>query len=93
MKRLNEKEIRKLELFCIVTALAADFLCVLFLLDVLQNQWFLNSILGLGILLHISLALSSFLRHRIVASAGAVLMSVAYGVSLYCYNFMSLTQL
>lgn len=64
-KKIKEKEIQGMEIFCIITALAAVILSVVFLFDFLKNYWFLNFILGLGILLHVALIFLMLLRHRI----------------------------
>lgn len=44
IKKMKEKDIRLALLFCMFTALAADILCVLFLLGILQSRWILNVI-------------------------------------------------
>ena len=41
-KKINEKDVRALWIFCAVTATITDVLCVLFRLNVVQNHWFLN---------------------------------------------------
>lgn len=53
-KKINEKDVRALWIFCAVTATITDVLCVLFLLNVVQNHWFLNFIQALAVLLHLS---------------------------------------
>ena len=54
IKKMKEKDIRLVLLFCMLTALAADILCVLFLLGILQSRWILNVISALAILLRYS---------------------------------------
>ena len=63
---MKEKDIRLALLFCMFTALAADILCVLFLLGILQSRWVLNVISALAILLHTALALFGFVQKRTV---------------------------
>ena len=62
IKKMKEKDIRLVLLFCMLTALAADILCVLFLLGILQSRWVLNVISALAIL-HTALASSGLCRN------------------------------
>lgn len=86
VKKIKEKDIGILESFCAVTAVLAGILCVLYLLDVLQNQWFLNFILGLGALLHVSLALLTFIRQKKIAMGLSALLTVFYIACLIYFN-------
>lgn len=87
MKKIKEKEIQGLEILCIITALAIVVLSVMFLFDFWQNHWFLNFILGLGVLLHVALAVLFTLRHRIVQAAVCGLLALLYGGALIYFNF------
>lgn len=88
MKKVREKDIQGFEVFCIITALAAAVLCILFLFNVIQNHWFLNFILGLGVLLHVALFLLAVLRHKIVPAVTALVFVVFYGGGLVYFNFL-----
>lgn len=86
MKKVREKDVRFLESFCAITALAAGILCILFLFDVLQNHWFLNFILGLGCLLHVAAALLYLMQRRTVLTVVSALLMVFYVASLIYFN-------
>lgn len=87
MKKIKEKELQELEVFCILTALAAIILGILFLFNFWQNHWFLNFILGLGILLHVALLLLFVLRHKMLYTAGALFLVIFYSSALVYFNF------
>lgn len=87
MKKIKEKELQGLEIFCILTALAAIILGILFLFNFWQNHWFLNFILGLGILLHVALLLLFVLRHKMLYTAGALSLVIFYSSALVYFNF------
>lgn len=78
MKQIKEKDRRILEGFCGVTAIATGVLCILYLLDLLQNHWFLSFTMGLAVLLHVSLSLLFFIRRRHLQMTLAVLAAVFY---------------
>ncbi|MDO4323706.1 MAG: hypothetical protein Q4C61_14390 [Lachnospiraceae bacterium] len=86
MKKVKEKDVRILEGFCVMTAVIAGVLCVLYLFDLLQNHWFLNFILGLGVLLHVSLTLLFLIRKKRILTASSVVLLVFYIVSLIYFN-------
>lgn len=86
MKKVKEKDVRVLEGFCVVTAIIAGALCILYLFDLLQNHWFLNFILGLAVLLHISLTLLFLLRKKKLLLAASAILLVFYTASLVCLN-------
>lgn len=77
-----------LEKFCMVVALAVSVLGILFLFDFTQSHWVLNFTLGLGVLLHVALALLWFLQHRQVMSVCAVLLAFVCAGTLVYFNFM-----
>lgn len=79
MKSAKEKEERFLDGFCGVTAAAAGVLSVLYLLDILQNHWFLSFILGFAALLHAALSLLFFIRRRHIRMSLAAAAAVFYG--------------
>ena len=82
MKKAKEKNIRILEAFCILTAAAAGVFCILYLLDLTQNYWFLNLILGLGVLLHVSMSFLSVVKRAYFPAVAAALAAVFYAVCL-----------
>lgn len=86
IKKIKEKDLRMVMLFCMLTALAADVLCILFLLGVLQSRWVLNVISALAILLHTALALSAFVQKRNVIVWVSVLLLIGYAGNLIYYN-------
>ncbi len=86
MKKAREKDIRILEGFCAVIVMLAGMLCVLYLFHILQNHWFLNFILILGVLLHVSLALLFVVRGKKLLMSGAGLLTVFYAAGLVYFN-------
>lgn len=88
MRKVREKDIQGLEIFCILTAFAAVVLGILFLFNFWQNHWFLNFILGLGVLLHVALTLLFILRHRTWYTIGSVLFIIYYSGALVYFNFL-----
>ena len=86
MKKVREKEIQRLEFFCVITALVAGVLCILFLFDFLQNHWFLNFILGLGVLLHVALLLQYLVQHRRVITVVSFGFTALYVAGLIYMN-------
>ena len=88
MKKVREKDVQKLEIFCIITALAVIVLCILFLFNLLQNHWFLNFILGLGVLLHVALTLLMVVQNKIAFAVCTLLFAVFYGAGLVYFNFL-----
>ena len=92
MKKVREKDIQGLEIFCILTALAAVVLGVLFLFNFWQNHWFLNFILGLGVLLHVALSLLFVLRERTLYAVCTLLLAVFYGGALVYFNFFKVNS-
>ena len=86
MKKVREKEIKRLEIFCVITALVAGVLCILFLFDFLQNHWFLNFILGLGVLLHMSLAILHLLKNRKILLVVTAVFLIFYIACLVYFN-------
>lgn len=88
MKKVREKDLQGLEIFCILTAMGAIILGVLFLFNFWQNYWFLNFILGLGVLLHVALALLLILRSRKLYAVCAVAFALYYGAALVYFNFL-----
>ena len=85
-KKINEKDLRALWIFCATTAALTDVLCVLFLLNVVQNHWFLNFIQALAVLLHLSLLLLGLMKKKWVFSIGSAVLMLAYAGSLIYYN-------
>lgn len=88
MKNIKEKEIQGLEIFCSITALATAVLSVMFLFDFWQNHWFLNFILGLGVLLNLALLLLFLLRHKIGQSVTTGLLMLFYIGALVFFNLI-----
>ena len=88
MKKIKEKEIQGLEVFCSITALATAVLSIMFLFDFWQNHWFLNFILGLGVLLNVALLLLFLLRHKIGQAVSAGLLSLFYTGALVFFNLI-----
>lgn len=86
MKKNREKEMQWLEVFCIIAACAVCVLSILFLFDFMQNHWFLNTILGLGVLLHVSSALLFLLRRRYPLLWISVGLALFYGAGLVYFN-------
>ena len=86
MKNIRDKEMQGLEYFCIIAACAVCVLSILFLFDFMQNYWFLNTILGLGVLLHVSSALLFVLRHRHTLAWISGILALFYGVGLVYFN-------
>ena len=86
MKKVKEKDIRILEIFCSITALGAGILCILYLFDLLQNHWFLNFILGLGVLLHVALLLQYLVQHRRVMTVVSFGFTALYVAGLIYMN-------
>ena len=93
IKKMKEKDIRLALSFCMLTALAADVLCVLFLLGVLQNRWVLNVISALAILLHTALALFGFVQKRTVVVWVSLLLLIGYTGNFIYYNLEWLKSL
>lgn len=86
MKRIKEKEECFLDGLCSVTAAAAGILSILYLFDILQNQWFLSFITGFAVLLHVSLSLLFFIRRKHVRMSLAILAAVFYCGCLIYFN-------
>ena len=86
MKRAGEKDIRILEGFCVINAVLLGGLCALYLLNLLKNHWFLNFILILGILLHVSLTLLVLIRKKRILTAVTGFLCVFYIVCLVYFN-------
>lgn len=86
VKNVREKDIRFMEIFCVITAFVAGILCVLFLFDLLQNHWFLNFILGLGVLLHMSLAILHLLKNRKILLVVTAVFLIFYIACLVYFN-------
>lgn len=86
IKKMKEKDIRLALSFCMLTALAADILCVLFLLGVLQNRWVPNVISALAILLHMALALFGFVQKRTVVVWVSLILLIGYTGNFIYYN-------
>ena len=86
IKKMKEQDIRLALLFCMLTALAADILCVLFLLGILQSRWVLNVISALAILLHTALALFGFVQKRTVVVWVSLLLLIGYTGNFIYYN-------
>lgn len=86
MKSIKEKDERFLDGFCSVTAAAAGILCILYLSDILQNHLFLNFIMGLAVLLHVSLSLLFLIRRKHIRMGFAIFMAVFYTGCLICFN-------
>ena len=88
MKKGKEKELQGLEFFCIITALAVCILGILFLFNVLQNHWFLNFILGLGILLHAALGLLFLVRHKQLPALVSGVLTLLYAGCMVYFNLL-----
>ncbi len=86
MKKVREKDVCRLEMLCWVTAAAAAVLSVLFLFDFVQNHWFLNFILGLGVLLHAALMVLFLLKNKKLFAGLAAVLAVCYAGSLIYFN-------
>ena len=91
IKKMKEKDIRLVLLFCMLTALAADILCVLFLLGILQSRWILNVISALAILLHIALTLFGFVQKRTVV-VWVSRMQYGQSGSVHCCRIRSIKR-
>ena len=91
IKKMKEKDIRLVLLFCMLTA--ADILCVLFLLGILQSRWILNVISALAILLHIALTLFGFVQKRTVVVWVSLLLLIGYTGNFLYYNLEWLKSL
>ena len=87
IKKMKEKDIRLVLLFCMLTALATDILCVLFLLGIL------NVISALAILLHIALTLFGFVQKRTVVVWVSLLLLIGYTGNFLYYNLEWLKSL
>lgn len=85
-KKEKEKTAWALGGFCLIGALAVDVLCVLFLLDVLQSRWILNTIIGIGILLHIVFSLYEMVRSKWILAGGSLVFALAYIAGMVLYN-------
>ena len=83
---MKEKEIQALEIFCIITSLLTVVLGVMFLFDFWQSYWFLNVILGLGVLLQVSSALLFVLRNRHTLAWISGVLVLFYGAGLVYFN-------
>lgn len=86
MKKIKEKEIRAAELFCVVTALVTDVVCILYLLNIVQFHWSLSLIHILAILLHATLGLLGFVQKKRGMAGIAVLLVLIYLAGLIYYN-------
>lgn len=86
MKKIKEKDIRSFEAVCVMAALAVCVLCILFLFDLLQNHWFLNLILGLGVLLHVALFLLAYLKRNTTFAVLAAVLAVWFLGTLIYFN-------
>lgn len=64
MKKVCDRDIRNLEWFSAVTALLLAVLCVIYVVDILQEVWVLNLVLILGCLMNTSMALLEMIWHR-----------------------------
>ena len=80
-KKINEKDVRAAKKYGFLV-----LLCVLFLLNVMQNHWFLNFIQALAVLLHLSLLLLGLMKKKWVFSIGSAVLMLAYAGSLIYYN-------
>jgi hypothetical protein len=86
MKKVREKDIRALENFGTLTAVLTGVLCILYLFDVLQNHWFLNFIMGLAVLLHVSLTLLFLIRKKKLMMTVSAVLAVGYIGGLIYFN-------
>lgn len=86
MKRVNEKELGLLRGLCVIIALAAGTLSVLYLTGILQGSWCLDFILGLGILFHGALAVLQFAEHRNFGAGVAAILAVFYLAALVYFH-------
>lgn len=86
MKKINEKDLVALWMFCIVTSLITDVLCILFLLNVVQNHWFLNFIQALAVLLHLALMLLCLMKKKWILCGCSGVLVLLYMGSLVFYN-------
>ena len=82
MKKFSDKDIRKLELFSIVTSLLLAVFCVIYLLDLVRNDWLLFLLLLSGALLHLIVALTDLIRRQHWK------MAIALGFCLLCLTGM-----
>lgn len=87
MKKIKEKDIQGLEILCIITAAAIAVMSILFLFDFWQNYWFLNFILGLGVLLHLAMVLLGILQHKHLLLGISLMLMLFYGGGLVYFNF------
>lgn len=88
MDKVKERDIRRLEFFCSVTAFVASVLCILFLFGILQRRWLLNFILGLGVLLHVAMLLLYLVKRRHVLAVVAFAFMVVYILGLVYFNIL-----
>ncbi len=88
MDKGKEREIRRLEFFCTITAFAASVLCVLFLFGILQARWLLNFILGLGMLLHVAALLLYLVKRRHTLAIVSLVFMVVYSSGLVYFNLL-----
>lgn len=86
MKKVKEKDIKILRVLCVIIALAAGTLSVLYLLGIFQTGWCLNCILGLGILFHGSLAVLLFLKRQNFFAGVITVAAVLYLAALVYFN-------
>lgn len=80
MGKFSEKDVRKLELPGTVTASLVAVLCIMYLLDIVRNRWMLEFLLVFGVILHLFVALSDFVRRyywRTAASVGMLMVCIA----------------
>lgn len=82
----RKKDIVAMELLCMVTALLLDALCILFLIGLLRNWWVLSFVLILGILLNVTLAVTSLVRKKTALWAFCLLMVLALVGSLIYFT-------
>ncbi len=82
----KEKDIQILRGLCVIIALAAGTLSVLYLLGIFQLSWCLNCIMGLGLLFHGVLFILLFLKHQIFFAGIDLLAAVFYLSALVYFN-------
>lgn len=82
MKKVKEKNVRILEGFCVLTVALTGIFCILYVLGIMPDPWFLDVILGFGVLLHAALFLLSAVRRRYFWAAAAAVLALFYAVCL-----------
>lgn len=88
MEKTREKDIRELKRFCVLIGLAAAVFCILYLFNIIQNEWVLDIVLVLGIVLHTVYAIVFALQKNRILTIISVLFIVLMEIFLiWTYAF------